>query len=312
MSAAFERRMEGLGALRDEPLAAHAFVRIGGPADWFLRAETAEQMADAVEAARNAGVPVLALGRGSNLLVGDAGIRGLVVRAPGTVGEPSVRGDAVELEADAGAYTFALARCLAERGIRGLEWAEGVPGTLGGGAVTNAGAYGGCFADVLAEVEAVDAGGRREWIGADALGLAYRGSAFSRGELPGRLITRVRLLLRAGDADEALARVAEVQRDRRETKPLGSSLGSTFKNLREGGEISLEERAWWLLDQAGMRGERIGAVEASPKHPNYFVNLGGASARDYAALMRLARERVRERFGAELEPEVSFAGEGFE
>ena len=311
MSAAWERAAARLGAIAAEPMSRHATVRIGGPADWYLEAESAAHLRQALAAAREEGLPLLALGRGSNLLVGDAGIRGLVIRLPGDAGEPRRTGDRVDIEADAGAPIFVLARQLASRGIRGLEWAEGIPGTLGGAAVNNAGAYGGCFADVADWVEVISPDGRPERIGAADLDFGYRRSAFTDGGLADAVIARVSLRLGTGDADDAMARVAEVQRHRRETKPTGASLGSTFRNLRGGPDLPCTERAWHLIDRVGLRGERIGAARISEQHPNYFINTGGATARDYAALIRLAQERVLERFGVRLEPEIKFAGEGF-
>ena len=311
MSAAWERAVARLGATADEPMSRRTTVRIGGPADWYLEAESVAHLHQALAAAREEGLPLLALGRGSNLLVGDAGIRGLVMRLPDAVDEPRRSGDRVDVEADAGAPIFVLARQLAARGIRGLEWAEGIPGTLGGAAVNNAGAYGGCFADIADWVEAIRLDGRSERIDAADLDFGYRRSAFTDGGLADAVIARVSLCLSAGDADEAMTRVAEVQRHRRETKPTGASLGSTFRNLRGGPDLSCAERAWHLIDRAGLRGERIGAARISEQHPNYFINEGDATARDYAALIRLAQERVLGRFGVRLEPEIKFAGEGF-
>ena len=311
MSAAWERAAARLGAIAGEPMSRHTTVRIGGPADWYLEAGSVAHLSQALAAVREEGLPLLALGRGSNLLVGDAGIRGLVVRMPDAVGEPRRIGGRVDIEADAGAPIFVLARQLASRGIRGLEWAEGIPGTLGGAAVNNAGAYGGCFADIAGWVEVIRPDGRPERIDAADLDFGYRRSAFTDGGLAGAVIARVSLRLSAGDAGEAAARVAEVQRHRRETKPTGASLGSTFRNLRGGPDLRCAERAWHLIDRAGLRGERIGAAQISEQHPNYFINTGGATARDYAALIRLAQERVLERFGVQLEPEIKFAGEGF-
>ena len=312
MSAALAKRMEALGAVADEPMSAHTYVRIGGPADWYLEAAAGAALAEAIAVAREEGLPVCPLGRGSNLLVGDAGIRGLVVRPPSGEGEPRIIGDAVALEADAGAPIFVLARTLAARGIRGLEWAEGIPGTLGGAAVTNAGAYGGCFADIADSVDAISPEGRLERLAAADLALAYRDSALRSGGLAGWIVARIRLSLRLGDADEALACIREAQRHRGETKPRGASLGSTFRNPAADPEAGADQRAWELLDRAGLRGHRIGGARVSDKHPNYFINTGGASARDYAALIRFAQERVREACEVALEPEITFAGEGFE
>ena len=312
MSAAWAQRMRALGATAGEPMSKHTTVGIGGPADWYFKAATAADLAEAIAAAREEGLPVYPLGRGSNLLVGDAGIRGLVVRTPDSVGESRIDGEAVTHEADAGAWILKLAHTLAAQGIRGLEWAEGIPGTLGGAAVTNAGAYGGCFADVVVSVDAISPEGRLERLAAADLELAYRDSALRSGGLAGWIVARVRLSLRLGDADEAQACIRKVQDHRGETKPRGASLGSTFRNLAAGPDIRADQRAWQLLDRAGLRGHQIGAARVSDMHPNYFINTGGASARDYAALIRFAQERVREACGAELEPEITFAGEGFE
>jgi len=170
--------------------------------------------------------------------------------------------------------------------------------------VYNAGAYGGCLADVLRSVTVVDGEGQEEVIAAGDLDLSYRGSAFVRGLLAGRVVLWAEFGLRTGSAEELTARVRELDARRLAAQPRGRTAGSIFKNTPE-------YPAWQLIDQVGLRGHRIGDAQVSPKHANFFINAGRASASDVKALIELALGRVRERFGLELELEIALVGEGF-
>jgi UDP-N-acetylmuramate dehydrogenase len=307
---------------RDEPLARHVTFGIGGPADVFVTVRSAEELALAVTAARKAGAPCFILGSGSNILVGDNGIRGVVIDnqakavrveplridAAGMSSLPARFQDAnVELFAvwvESGASFAALARMLAREGYSGIEWACGIPGTLGGAAVYNAGAYEGCLADVLVAVTILSSDGDRRRLPAADLRLGYRASALLRGELPGAVVLSLELVVARGDADAAQRRVAELDRSRLDAQPRGRTGGSTFKNPPG-------RHAWELIDAVGLRGYRIGDAQISEKHCNFFVNLGAARAADVQALMQEARRRVKQQFGIELENEIALAGEGF-
>ncbi len=289
----------------DEPMARHTTFGIGGPADFFLTANDEQVLREAVRAAQTAGAPIFVLGSGSNILVGDGGIRGVVIEDKvHSVHEPVVNGIGVRLRVEAGASFARLARSTARDGLRGLEWAAGIPGTLGGAVVYNAGAYGGCLADVLSEIRVLEPDGAERTIEADDLGLAYRSSAFTRGLLRERVILDLTFRLEPGDADSAVARIDTLETRRKASAPRGRNAGSVFKN-------PADHPAWWLIDQVGLRGHRIGDAQISDKHTNYLLNVGKAKAADVVALMELARTRVREAFDIELEAEVSQVGEGF-
>ncbi|MBI2723598.1 MAG: UDP-N-acetylmuramate dehydrogenase [Chloroflexi bacterium] len=290
---------------RDEPLARHTTFGIGGPADVFVTVRSAAELTAAVNIAREAGEPAFVLGAGSNILVGDAGIRGVVIdnQAKGIEGPRSLGGEHI-LRAESGVSFASLARSLARQGYGGIEWACGIPGTLGGAAVYNAGAYGGCLADVLRSIVIVDAAGATRNLPAAELKLTYRNSAFTRGEFAGVVVLSLEITVTPGDRIALLRSIAEHDAQRLGAQPRGRNSGSTFKNP-EG------QQAWQLIDAVGLRGHRIGNARISEKHCNFFENLGGAGARDVAALMREAQRRVKERFGIDLENEVELVGEGF-
>jgi len=289
---------------RDEPMARHTTFGIGGPADLYLKVAGIPELHGAAMAARRAGVPLFVLGSGSNILVGDGGIRGLVIENNAREFNVVAGTDEVLLRVASGASFASTSRRLCREGYWGLEWAVGIPGTLGGAVVYNAGAYGGCLADVLASIDVVEPDGGRSTIPASELELEYRGSTFTRGLLHERVILAVELRLRRGDPAQIMAHVGELDRKRLATQPRGRNAGSIFKNPPE-------HPAWWLIDQAGLRGVSQGDAEISQKHANFFSNTGKASAADVFRLMQLAKLRVQERFGVELHAEVALVGEGF-
>lgn len=299
--------LDGLGELRrGEPLSRHTTFGIGGPADLYFKATSRAALAAAARAARAHGVPLFVLGSGSNLLVGDGGIRGLVIENDARrLEQPRPLGDGrARLCGESGASFAATARRLCRDGWWGLEWAVGIPGTLGGAVVYNAGAYGGCLADVLESIEVLEPDGSERRIPASELGLEYRGSVFTRGLLKDRVILALAFTLRRGDPAEIMAYVAKLDENRLATQPRGRNAGSIFKNPPE-------HPAWWLIDQVGLRGRRLGDAEISQKHTNFFANAGRAKASEVKQLMDLASARVQERFGIALHPEVALVGEGF-
>lgn len=299
-------RLAAISTLREqEPMSRHTTFGVGGPAEYFVVARKRDELAALVQTARAADAPYFLLGSGSNLLVGDDGIRGVVIenRADG-VSDPRSRGSGITLCAEAGASFARLARAMARQGISGLEWAAGIPGTLGGAVVYNAGAYGGCLADVLTAVQVLELDGREAALPAADLGLEYRSSAFTRGVLRDRIILRLTLQLQPGDPTTTLARLNALEAKRKASQPRGRNAGSIFKN-------PTEHPAWWLIDHVGLRGHRIGDALISEKHTNYFMNVGTARAQDVWALMEISRTRVRETFGIDLEAEVRLVGEGF-
>jgi UDP-N-acetylmuramate dehydrogenase len=291
--------IEPLGELRrEERLARHTTFGVGGPADLFLTVRSAEALAKATNAAHEAGIATFVLGSGSNILVADAGIRGLVLdnRARAEVANTLV------YRVESGASFAAFARKMCRLGLDGLAWAVGIPGTIGGAVVYNAGAYGGCLADVLRRVRLQLPGDGDQWVDAADLGLVYRGSAFTRGQVEGKAVLEAEVELQEGDAKSLLAQAAAYDERRLTAQPRGRNAGSTFKNPPQ-------SPAWKLIEAVGMRGMTRGEAAISDKHCNFFVNEGNASAADVAWLIAEAQRRVNEQFGITLEREVEFVGE---
>jgi len=279
------------------PLAALTSFGIGGPADLFVIVEDTPELAAALAAAKRHGVPCFCLGSGTNLLVSDRGIRGLAIKLGDGFSRITI--DDLEVHAGAAARFGYLAEFTVEHGLAGLEFGEGIPGTVGGGLVMNAGAFGGEMASVVRAVHGVDASGEPSALTPEAIGFAYR-----RTSLPPRfIIARVDFRLARGDRDALRARVADIHAKRVRRQPDGvPNAGSVFKNPP--GCF-----AGRLLEQAGLKGERCGGAAFSDQHANFIVNLGGAHADEVRALMELAQERVRAHAGISLEPEVKLVGE---
>ena len=295
-------RALGARARRDEPLAAYTTMRVGGPADLLVICRTVEEVVEAVEMARAHDVPFLVLGDGSNVLVADAGVRGLVVIN---------RADRVRIEedgtawAEAGASMAALARETARRGWAGLEWAAGLPGTVGGAVVGNAGAFGGDVASVLRSATVLEPDGTVVERPAEWFEFGYRASRLkgTGGREQGdRVVLAATFGLQRGDPETSQARVAEILRERRARQPGGATMGSTFKNPPG-------DYAGRLIEAAGLKGYRLGGVRVSELHANFLINTGGATAAEVWALIQHIRAEVERRFGVWLELEVERVGE---
>lgn len=299
--------LRAVGQVRErEPLSRHTTVGIGGPADLYVKVETVDALVRVLEAARRHQAPWFILGAGSNLLVGDRGIRGVVIEydAKGIHG-PELRPDGrARFAVEAGASFANVARRLSKQGYAGLEWAVGIPGTLGGAVVTNAGAYGGSLSDNLVSVRIVEPGCEPRDLPASEFQLSYRESVFTRGLLKNVAVASVVIDLTPEEPTAVIARMERLDADRKAAQPAGQNTGSVFKNPPG-------HAAWRLIDAAGLRGHRIGGAQITEKHCNFFANTGGALAADFNALIQLARRRVRERFDVEMEREVWFVGEGF-
>jgi UDP-N-acetylmuramate dehydrogenase len=292
---------EGLGgrALANEPLARHTSYRIGGPADLYIVVRREEDLLGWVTLARKQEVSYFVMGRGTNLLVADEGIRGIVIENRCRGVRSSTRNKGVLLRVQAGGSLSSLARRTAKKGLGGLEWAEGIPGTVGGAIVNNAGAYGGSIAQQLQQVTLLDNQGVLRRMAVSELELGYRTSRF-KGE--SSVILSADFALQAESADLLSERVASYERERRKSQPKEPSAGSVFKNP-EG------DHAGRLIEEAGLKGHRIGDAQISPLHANYIVNLGQAQARDVAALIGLVRERVWQKHGTLLELEIELVGD---
>jgi UDP-N-acetylmuramate dehydrogenase len=276
--------------LEDHPLARHTSFNIGGPADFF--AETADP-APVLRGARERGIPARVIGAGTNLLVGDAGVEGLVLRDV----DRRFRREGDRVLGGAGLKMMRLARLAADLDLVGLEFAIGIPGTVGGAVYQDAGCWGTEVRQVLVEVE----GDGKSWP-PEELQLGYRSSAFREGVLRGELITGAWFQLRPGDGAAAREQMASWNAERLRTQPIKSkNCGSVFKNPPG-------DSAGRLVEAAGLKGAREGGAVISLKHANFIENTGGASATDVRRLIERARTAVAERFAVTLEAEVEMIG----
>ena len=289
---------EGPGQLLlNEPMAAHTTFRVGGPADAMYFPRGTEQLRAALAAAKARGVETLVIGNGSNLLVRDGGVRGLVI----VLGEDYARIEieGTTLRAQAGARLSKVAQMAQEAGLAGLEFASGIPGTLGGGVAMNAGAYGGQLSDVLVEAEVILDGEARRYTNAE-LEMGYRTTMPLRR---GGIVTEAVFELKPDDPAEIEARMRDLNARRREKQPLNfPSAGSTFK--RPEGYF-----AGALIEGAGLKGFAVGGAQVSPKHAGFVVNTGGATAADVLAVIAHVQEEVYAHNGVRLELEVRVVGE---
>lgn len=281
-----------------EPLASRTSFGIGGPAEFFLELGRPETIEAAIEGCCQRGIPYLLLGAGTNLLIADKGIEGLVVRVVNR--EHTI--DGTRVRAGAGLKMMRLARIVADANLRGFEFAIGVPGTVGGAVYQDAGCWGKELREVLVEAEGFLPGaGRQRWTPAD-LDLGYRTSALRGGTLKGALVVSATVQLQRGDGEEAKELMAKLTRERNETQPIKTkNCGSVFKNPKG-------DSAGRLVQAAGLKGAREGAAVVSTLHGNFIVNEGGATAADVRKLIEHVMAEVQRRFGAQLEPEVEMVG----
>ena len=276
----------------------HITFRVGGPAACFLMPSTKEQIEEIVHICQEEKTPCFILGNGSNLLVSDQGYDGAVLQIYKNMNQVAVNGE--QLQVQAGALLSTIARKALDAGLTGMEFAAGIPGTLGGAVVMNAGAYGAELSQVVAQVEGIHlADGRRVSYPADRLSFSYRHSALMDTDV---VVTQATLALAPGDPEAIRARMEACARARREKQPLNlPSAGSTFK--RPEGHFAAK-----LIDDCGLRGLTVGGAQVSEKHAGFVVNVGGATARDMLELMRQIEQRVFEQTGVQLEPEVRILG----
>ena len=287
---------------RDEILARHVSMRVGGPADLFCEVESEAALASLVRHARGAHLPTFLLGGGTNLVVADRGIRGLTIKlARGFARTEWQHEDehGAQLVAGAAANFKKLVLEVTSRGYSGLEFGEGIPGTVGGGVLMNAGAFGGEIADVVVALRGVSAAGELVRLTRDELSFAYR-----RLDLPvGFVVTALELRVPRGEPAAIASRVADAKRKRGRHQPLGQpNAGSIFKNPR--GDF-----AGRLIELCALKGRQIGGAQVSPQHANFIVNSGNARAADVRDLMHEVRDTVWRRRGVWLEPEVRLVGE---
>jgi UDP-N-acetylmuramate dehydrogenase len=287
------------GITEDEPLASRTSFGIGGPAEFFVEMARSDAIASVLDGCKQRSIPYLLLGAGTNLLIADAGVEGLVVR----IVNRDHHIDGQRVRAGAGLKMMRLARIVAHAGLRGFEFAIGVPGTVGGAVYQNAGCWGKELREVLVEASGFMPGsGRRTWTPRD-LALGYRTSALRDGALKGGLVIDATIQLERGDGEEAKRVMARLTKERNETQPIKTkNCGSVFKNPPG-------DSAGRLVQAAGLKGAREGAAVISPLHGNFIVNEGGgATAADVRRLIERVRAEVRRRFNAELETEVEMVG----
>ena len=288
---------ERFEVIPDAEMSQYTTLKLGGPADWLAFPRSAEEIAAMFDEAGANGIPVTVIGHGSNLLVLDGGIRGLVIRVEKNMRE--IRREGSRIIAQAGAMLGAVAAAAAEAGLSGLEFASGIPGTVGGGVTMNAGAYDGEMAQVVVRVDGVYPNGKPVSLTREEMAFGYRTSAVKAMNF---IVTEVTFELKPGDPAAIRARMSELNAMRAEKQPLDvPSAGSTFK--RPAGFFAAA-----LIDQCGLKGYSVGDAMVSMKHAGFLINTGTSSA-DYKALMDKVQSIVEERAGVRLEPEIRILGE---
>lgn len=282
----------------DEEMKKHTTFRIGGPADFYVLPHSKDEIGRVVQVCKNAEEPFYVLGNGSNLLVGDKGYRGVIIQIFKNYSDIIIEG--TQITAKSGALLSKVAKKALDAGLTGFEFASGIPGTIGGAVVMNAGAYGGEMKDVILSATVMTREGGIQKLSNKELQLGYRTSLVARQN---DIVLEVRLGLKKGNSDEIRDLMEELKNKRVTKQPLEyPSAGSTFK--RPEGYF-----AGKLIMDAGMRGFSVGDAQVSEKHCGFVINKGDASARDIVALMEEVTGRVKEQFGVTLEPEVKRLGE---
>jgi len=282
------------------PLASLTSFRVGGPAEWYVAPRRVEDLQASFEWAQSQGLLLTLLGAGSNLLVSDRGLPGLVV-CTRHLRQTHFDPDTGRITAGAGEPIARLAWQAAERGWRGLEWAVGIPGTVGGAVVMNAGAHKSCTADILVSAQTLSPTGTVEMLTPQELGFSYRTSILQGGD---RLVTQATFQLQPGaDPKQLLAETSRHLEQRRLSQPYHlPSCGSVFRNPES-------HAAAWLIEQMGLKGYQIGGARVAERHANFILNCGGAKASDIFQIIRHIQQQVEHHWSLCLEPEVKILGE---
>lgn len=282
----------------DEPMKNHTSFRVGGPASLFLFIRTENELSEVLKMINKNKIPYFILGNGSNLLVSDQGYQGVVLYLAQEFSEITRKGN--QLYVGAAALLSKVANMAMEAGLSGLEFAAGIPGSMGGGTVMNAGAYGGELSQVITQVKVMDSQGNILFLNREDLEFGYRRSIFKRKNY---VILEILLELLPGSKEKILSKMKEYNQARKEKQPLEyPSAGSTFK--RPEGNF-----AGKLIMEAGLSGYQIGGARVSEKHCGFVINTGNATQKDISAVMKKIQEVVMEKFRVELEPEVIYLGE---
>lgn len=284
--------------LEQEPMARHTTFRIGGPADYFVELGSIEQIRAAIQVCREENLPWFVLGRGSNLLVSDKGYRGVILSIYKDFQKTEIQGETVTVQA--GVLLTTLSGKVLDASLTGLEFASGIPGTIGGAVVMNAGAYGGEMKDIVRKVTVLDQDGEVRTLTCGEMQFGYRTSLAKK---KGYIVLGAELTLKQGEKEKIREEMQTLKAKRIEKQPLEfPSAGSTFK--RPEGYF-----AGKLIMDAGLRGAAVGGAQVSEKHCGFVVNTGNATAADVRELMRQVQGKIQEQFGVHLEPEVRFLGE---
>lgn len=302
MNTAFQKyaaeNFDSENVLLLEPMAAHTTFKVGGAADFFIKISSRQQLVKTVPYLNALGLSYFVLGNGSNLLVSDNGYQGVILQIGAQMGNITV--DGTKITVQAGAPLAKLAKTAMEHGLSGLEFASGIPGTVGGAVMMNAGAYGGEMEQVVSSVTVLAKDGSELTLSHDDMEFSYRSSILKNRSF---IILEAEFTLQPGDTKQIQAKMEEYGQSRREKQPLQyPSAGSTFK--RPAGCY-----AGKLIMDAGLRGYRIGGAQVSEKHCGFIVNVGNAQASDIYELIQEVQERVYEKFGVRLEPEIIMLGE---
>lgn len=290
--------VDSANVLVDEPMSAHTTFRVGGPADCLVMPQTVDELVKVLDLVRTSGQTLYVMGRGSNLLVSDEGLRGVVVQIANNLSDVQIDANGL-VKAEAGASNARIASLARDAGFTGYEFAAGIPGAVGGAAIMNAGAYDGEFKQVAVGVTCVDGEGRLVNITPEQAEWGYRSSAIARN---GLIVVSVELQLHPGDPAVIQERMDDLACRRQDKQPLDKpSAGSTFK--RPEGHF-----AGKLIQDAGMQGYQVGGAQVSTKHAGFVVNVGDATAADVVTVIRDVQRAVSREFGVDLEPEVRLWG----
>ena len=299
---AFDRAIAELKcpSLVDEPMSAHTTFRIGGPADRLVTVQSPEQLADVLRLAREQELPCMLLGRGSNLLVSDKGVRGVVLKLGGGFQEIALQEDGRTVVAGAAASLRSLCEFACGHGLSGLEFAFGIPGSVGGAVYMDAGAYGGEMRDAVISVTHMTRDGALVTLPKEALDFDYRKSRYTGGE---DVIVSAEFALTPGDPVEIRGKMADLMNRRKEKQPYDlPSAGSVFKRPPNGFAAA-------MIEECGLKGRRVGGAQVSEKHSGFIVNVGGATCKDVLELIEIVQEEVQKKTGTKLETEVRVTGE---
>lgn len=285
--------------LENESMAKHISFRVGGCADYFVSCTDRKELSGLLSFLTEEGVPHMLIGNGSNLLFRDSGYRGVIIHLEGEFQDCEVQGDTVI--AGSGKLLSSVSSLAAKSGLAGMEFASGIPGSIGGAIYMNAGAYGGEMKDIVTRVWLMSPDGKEETVRTGTeMEFAYRNSCLQR---TGEIVTKVELKLQPEDAEAVQARIAELTEKRVQKQPVNfPSAGSTFKRPAEGYAAA-------LIQESGLKGVSVGGAEVSEKHSGFIINKGGATATDVLQLMELVEKKVYEDSGIHLEPEVRIIGE---